>query len=64
MSVICIDRRKRKQICISLPADKKKQKLETGTAPSNVDNNSEKSMVPNTKDLKLKKKEQLSVLCT
>jgi len=42
----------------------KKQRLETGTAPSNVHNNSEKNTLPNTKDLKLKKKEQLSVLRT
>jgi hypothetical protein len=59
MSVIYIDRRKSKQICISHLTDKNKQtnkqRLETGTAPSNADNNSEKNMLPYTKDLKLKK---------
>jgi hypothetical protein len=59
-SIIFTDRRKSKQICISLPADKNKQtnkqRLETGTAPSNVDNNSEKKYVTIHKRFEIKKK--------
>ena len=66
-----IDTRKSKQNCISLPADKNKQaskqtikNLKQEPYQVTLTITAKKIMLPNTKDLKLKKGEQLSVLRT